>query len=437
MYRINIALLSGVLLFIAPALYAAGVGSIMGGLSTVVPDGPFDASRNPALLPLLIKEHSIGYDAISPVHRSYDASGNLAANITGITIGDTVLSIEDFDIIAVKGALSYASKVGNVGTFGVAIKPQLTTQTPTGEFSITVTNPFSGKLSSQQKIEQIETNNEIYLAYGIRFAQNVTAGIQLSAQKKYECERNLSSTYQNGSFNAGGGKIDESWQYTGMASMGLLYHADWIQTGIILSSGRYGWHRHALSENESNQSDPSESFNVSDSTSFHGRYCEGPSALVGIYAKITPTFAFAVEGGYQIPLEYTNNAISRVENSIEEIDEDIEIKNVYVVGGGISYTISNSLTFAAGLHYVNFHRNSTQANSKEKMNRNFELQQYTITAGVDLLLIDTIHAILFASSDIQNIAMEFSTTSSNSSLTMNLDITNVLYSVGIGIVHHF
>lgn len=76
---------------IAVPLYAAGVGELMGSLTAVVPDGPYDVGRNPALLSLLPKDRAFGYDLSTIAYSTDTYSADLAFAMTGQTVGKTDL----------------------------------------------------------------------------------------------------------------------------------------------------------------------------------------------------------------------------------------------------------------------------------------------------------------------------------------------------------
>ncbi len=222
----------------------------------------------------------------------------------------------------------------------------------------------------------------------------------------------------------------------GSLSAGFLYHTDGLQAGFLLTSGSYGWYRNTLSENEFPK-DESDAFSVDGSTSWKSRYCEGPSAVLGVYFKVSPLIAFAIEGGYQLPLEYTDPIASRADKKIEYIDADKKLKDVYFAGGGLALTFSESLVCALGMQYLHYGLEMTQNNSYTKDKSEMSMQTFRITAGADWKVGESVHAIIYGAVGILKGTMESAQSNPNMNMGIDLKLTNTLYSVGIGVVQYF
>jgi len=441
MKNISMMICAAILVCAALPAFASGTGENMGGLMTVVAEGPYDVGRNPALLPLMRKDHAIGYDVTAQAYSSLSSTGSLGATFTPPTtvLTSSSLDFTDPDTQKIAGALAFATKVTDTITVGIGVLQQLQKDTPGMNMRLTTISP-SSTLSSKSDSETVSSETDLYASAGMRLMGNLTLGIQLDGKSKYSSERESTVAYSSGNLDETGGKINEQRDLQATVALGLLYHTDAMQIGFMVNSGTFNWHRQSYSENKSEKlSDPPNAtgYNVSASTSWEGRYTDGPSLVLGGHYRLTSVMSVGAEAGYLFSRSYDVPAISMADTTLEEIDSEREVERVYFAGGGASFLIADGMTLAFGGRFLNYKLNQAEKNSKKTSDVDMEMKLLRIVLGLDWCVNENMNLVVFGAMDrtVAELGMKMSETD----MTMNLSLENTTtaYSVGFGVTQYF
>ncbi len=266
---------------------------------------------------------------------------------------------------------------------------------------------------------------------------NLSLGIQLDGKRKSNSERESSVGYLDGSLNETGGKINQQNDLQATIALGLLYYTDIFQIGFMLNSGTFNWHRQEYSESKVKQGTPAESYDLSSSTSWDGRYTDGPSLVLGGYYRITPVMAVGAEAGYLFPREYDVPAISMADASLEEIDSEREVERVYFVGGGASFQIAEGMTLAFGGRFLYYKLNQSEVNSEKTSDMEMEMKLLHIVLGLDWRVNENMNLVVFGAMDRTVSELSISSTETAMSMNLSLENTTTAYSVGFGVTQYF
>lgn len=422
-------------------LFASGTGENMGGLMTVVAEGPYDVGRNPALLPLLRKDRAIGYDISTQAYSSFSFTGSIGATYAPpSSFISSSLNYADPDTKKIAGALAFAAKVTDTVTVGIGILQQFQKDTPSTKMTIKADVPPVTTIFSKSDSESLSSETDLYLSAGMRLMGNLTLGIQLDGKSRYSSERESSVSYANGLLDETGSKINEQSDLQATAAFGLLYHTDSFQIGFMVNSGTFNWHRQEYKENKSKKiSDPpnATAFDLNGSTSWEGRYTDGPAVVLGGHFRLTPVMCIGAEAGYQFSRGYEVPAVSVADTTLEEIDSEREVERVYFVGGGASFQIADGMILAFGGRFLYYKFSQAEKNSFQTADTEIEMKLLHIVLGLDWKVNENMNLVVYGAMDrtVAEMAMDMRQTAL--SMNMSLENTSTAYSLGFGVTQYF
>jgi len=268
---------------------------------------------------------------------------------------------------------------------------------------------------------------------------NLTCGIQLDGKSKYSSERESSVAYSDGNLDETGGKINEQRDLQATVALGFLYHTDSMQIGFMMNSGTFNWHRQEYSENKSKKiSDPPASaYNLSSSTSWEGRYTDGPSLVLGGHYRLTPVMAVGAEAGYLFSREYETPVVSRADTALEEIDSEREVERVYFFGGGASFQIADGMTLAFGGRFLYYKLNQAEKNSKQTSDMEMEMKLLHVVLGLDWRVNENMNLVIFGAMDRTVAELSMAMQETDMGMNLSLENTTTSYSVGFGVTQYF
>ncbi|MBP7583525.1 MAG: hypothetical protein KBA61_05805 [Spirochaetes bacterium] len=441
MKNISMMICAAILVCAALPAFASGTGENMGGLMTVVAEGPYDVGRNPALLPLMRKDRAIGFDISAQAYSTFSSTGSLGATFTPpptVDLTSSSLEYGDPNTQKIAGAIAFAIKVTDAITVGIGILQQLQKDMPGMNMRLTTNLPST--LSSSSDSESLSSETDLFASAGMRLMGNLNLGIQLDGKSKYSSERESSVAYSGGNLDETGSKINELRDIQATVALGLLYHTDAMQIGFMVNSGTFNWHRQSYSENKSEKlSDPPNAtgYNVSASTSWEGRYTDGPSLVLGGHYRLTQVMSVGAEAGYLFSRSYDVPAISMADTTLEEIDSEREVERVYFAGGGASFLIADGMTLAFGGRFLNYKLNQAEKNSKKTSDVEMEMKLLRIVLGLDWKVNENMNLVVFGAMDRTVAELGMSSAETAMSMNLSLENTTTAYSVGFGVTQYF
>ena len=169
MKNISMMICAAILVCAALPAFASGTGENMGGLMTVVAEGPYDVGRNPALLPLMRKDRAIGIDVTAQAYSSFSSTGSLGATFTPpptVDLTSSSLEYGDPDTQKIAGAIAFATKVSDAITLGIGILQQLQKDTPDLSMKLTTSTPSSLMSLTGIKIPRLKSKTLVCLRDG-------------------------------------------------------------------------------------------------------------------------------------------------------------------------------------------------------------------------------------------------------------------------------
>lgn len=332
------------ILALAP-VFAIGRGLSMGGIGSVVSDGPFDAARNPALLTLQTDEHALG------VYAKY-----LAYNRTQVAFDAYIVGFSpEVDTIKLDKSgmallVAYAHRLGNA-VIGVAITDDeegqfFSSETKTGiEAKIPTLGTFN--ISGEEKAEGY--NPVLSTSVGFNLSKTSSLGFQLAL--KYG-KRDISSdelTKLNGIDVERMEKEQKLETYSLAAGVGYLFRSGNSQLGFGFDVGQFTWrdqeyeYRFRDLDWTSEMTPDDNSIAGSDSYWSGPKYTKGMGFIAGGYQRLSSLLAIALEGEFRIGSSYKITSLDLYSNT----DTDYEYHEI--VKSRTSVTSRNSVFLKGGI----------------------------------------------------------------------------------------
>ncbi len=348
--------------------YAIGQAASMGNLQTVVPSGPFDASRNPALLTAQILTNSTGLfvsyaghfakenSAESGSHKEYASSTN--NDIKGnIEIEDP--EIKGFNVNLANLTKSKSSAIGfafvNNGNDQYSFEERKISHFNSG----TINDPaVAYEQRSNEKSKKTELNPAFIASMGFNISNKSSIGFQILAKysgstekKEYYENRTLPSTYEKNE------KITKEINvFSGELGFGYFFKGDGSEIGLLIKSGDFSWIKKTLSA-DTNRISTSENLKTDESITLNGKYTSGPSIAVGSYKRFSSFFAIALEGTFTMENSFTDRELDLDDKQSGPTSVKIKKttrtnKQSVLFNGGMEFNLTKNLSFHLGMGYL-------------------------------------------------------------------------------------
>ena len=374
--------------------FAQFKGSSMGMLTSIVSDGSYDTSRNPALLVLQPAEPTcsllLRYRTLDDYKYSID---NAPADIELGEPSTTVMS----------GNASCSFKAGG-GRLGFAVGDAGKDLYSMSKQDTSFSNPVAPGVIQDESAKTTEMNPVLTSALGWQLTNESSVGIQLFtgySQKVIDSTREL---VVSGLVSE---KIDteRTIQDIGAAlGIGYLHHSRDYQVGVLLRSGPVILQREQMEMKYSDIRDPSsvppgigmDGFNNSTdstrSTPLRFMYAEGMSITAGGYKRLSQSLAFGLESAYTIGNSHTDEDLVLVDDpgmdyyDLQKITLSMHSKDTIALRGGVDITLAPPLSLTGGGGYE-YRRLSSGSDDDDSHSRSKStLNLYYATLGIHYLL---------------------------------------------------
>ena len=219
------------------SLFALGRGIAMGGMTSVVSDGPFDAAKNPALLTVMKDEHSFG---ISGKYLAYTRTLiTFDAQLSGV---DPEVDIAKQDRSTMSTLLAYSVRIGKpVIGFAIVDEDNGHFYSSSSETEITAILPGPSTYNTISK-EETEGNQPVFItSIGYRVSESSSVGLQLSL--KYH-GKNIKSKERTSKDSVDMAFVEKDITvrtYSYSAAAGYLYRDRDTQLGFVFKMGQFSW----------------------------------------------------------------------------------------------------------------------------------------------------------------------------------------------------
>jgi opacity protein-like surface antigen len=395
--------------------FALGKAASMGNLQTVVPSGPFDTARNPALLATQTQANSTGLFCSYITHFQGDYTENTNQNLYEPGSPDFDSSIQsnnnkkDPEIKGMSGRISNSLKSGN-SVLGFAFTDngndqflETKNESTIERYGIDNVNNIMIYSKGNEISKTTEINPAFISSLGSNISNTSFVGFQviigysnIKEEKKSFVENTKLSPIPLPPFTIGESfeeKQDkETKKITSEVGIGYLYRDNNQQIGLLLRTGELSWIEKKLSVHRENYIPVNPPENASSSLKMSGKYTSGPSVVVGAYKRINSGFAFAFESGIEIKNSYVDRDLEyRADtNTVQEEKSSTTVNNIYSFKAGIEMNLSDQLTLTLGIGYLtglfeNQQRKENGTYSKE-FNAEMDIKYGISTFGIQYIL---------------------------------------------------
>jgi hypothetical protein len=368
--------------------FALGQAASMGNLQTVVPSGPFDTARNPALLAAQTSTNSTGlfYSYIMHFPKEESAYGHRYDGTTSTDYNNNI-KLEEPEIKGMSVNLANSTKFGN-STIGFAITNNGDDQYSVEERGMSsIVSGGSLFSTSNEKSKKTMVNPAVITSVGFNISKTSSIGFQLLA--KYSSTIEKKEYYENQTTPTIYIKSErikkEDNKLSGELGFGYFFNADNSEIGFQIRTGDFSWIKKSISV-DSNRISAGTSSSADESINLNGKHTSGPSITAGGYKRLSSFFALGLESRFTIQNSFTNKELDIDDDQTNPIKVKIK-KNTQITehsimfNGGIEFNLSKSLSFNTGLGYskVTTESNEGEMNSSSRQGNNI---QYTfLTAG--------------------------------------------------------
>ncbi len=377
------------LLLLIPGQAGAQIkGSSMGGLNAVVSDGPFDASRNPALLFFQKETGTVGAFVR---YRAYDDTDITFRNAPG-QVDESI----DTTLVG-GGGIAYSSRLGSTVlgfSFGDAGGDFYNSSTSKSSLLLS-----SGTVIQRDDMDNREINPTLALSLALAVSDHSSIGFQI-----------LTGYSQNDSFTSRDIfyisslseklKIDHttrSIEFT--AGFGYLYATPDSQVGLLIRSGTGMLQQQQMDLRYTDIADGAtdglgsgslitdNSFKRTRLTPFQWIYPNGMNITLGGYKRLSPLLAFALESVYVISNSYSSedfklqDDIANDSYTVKNITSNTTTSDSMTFKGGVEVNLSQSLLVTAGLGYGYFRSVSGSKDESTSTTTRSEYDLYYATLG--------------------------------------------------------
>lgn len=430
-----------VLFSLSGSLLALGRGMAMGGMTSVVSDGPFDAVKNPALLSLQADNDALGIVLKYQNYLESDISTEIY--FAGV---DADVDSEKLEDKSLGCFLAYSIKLGKpVIAFAVTDSGDGQYYLREGKTTFTV---ISGIDQYKSKIvENVEEYNPVFhSSIGFNISDKSSIGFSISVRysrkEDVETKRNF--------FNASETALVDQKSTTNILSYtvgtGYLYREEGTQIGLLFYIGEFSWRKQELSYSFQDRDFPlpdpvDESSRDSDSYSSSGKYTEGMRFVAGGYHRLNTFLAIALEGEFRIGNSFSQTELTLYEDESNDVYKIVEErnrvtnKNTVFLKGGAEINPISSISLMFGFAYTDIMGRIGGGDGDGFLSNRYDL--FLFTGGVNYqynknlsLFFGTLFIYIDAESD-----MVFDDVSGMVSLNSEEKGMNVL--LGAGMVYSF
>jgi hypothetical protein len=410
-----------IIFFFLPAanLFALGQATSMGNLQTVVPSGPFDATRNPALIATQTSENSTGL-FVNYVSHYAKASSAEAGNHQDWYLTSTgalqtsnssknEIKIEDPDITAYNINIANSTKLKN-STIGFAFVNNGNDQYSIEEREIS--SITSGTINyptvtlyqeSNEKSKKTELNPALIVSLGFNISNTSSVGFQILAKysnstekKEYYENRTAPSIYEKNE------RITKEINaISGELGFGYFSRGDNSEIGLLIRSGDFSWIKKSLSANTNRLMPILENYRTEESITLNGKHTSGPSVEAGGYKRLSSFFALALESKFTMQNSFTNRELELADKQSGPTSVKIKkstntTKNSVLFNGGMQFNLSNNLSFNTGAGYLKVYFGDNGEDNNGSHREENSINYGLLTVGFDYILSKNVEIALIA-----------------------------------------
>ncbi|TAL32442.1 MAG: hypothetical protein EPN93_15910 [Spirochaetes bacterium] len=345
-----------IFLAFAGALPAQIKGTSMGGITTVVSDGAFDAARNPALLVTQKSPHSFGAYA---KYRPYFYSD--------FSLGENTQSIERSDPETLTfGAITAYSYSSGSTIMGFAIGEAGGDLYNASKVEQKIFTP-SGELRSTE--DEVELNPSLVFSLAFPVGDSSSIGFQVGTAYNIKTTDTVEKFFFNGPPITHTQTLTKEKSATAIsvgAGFGYLFSTPDSQAGILIRTGNAELYYETMDLTFEDLDDTISGmgqagllkYSKSVTSKKRMRYSDPASIAVGGYKRFTPLFACAFESVYTLENAYPSKALDDQESTSDTDIVEIQLKKTYTkmqskidVKGGVELNVMQQLAFTLGVGY--------------------------------------------------------------------------------------
>ncbi len=382
------------------SVIAQGLSSSMGGITTVVNDGPMDAIRNPALLVREKKTAGIGLSLMYRPYVSQSLSADMDVQSPWLSFEDKELSFVDPELFMALGGCAAYYKTDR---HSVAFSFSQSRESESGGSLIrydvspafTTIRFFSDKESTTWK-------SEGFVSYGFRVGDGFSVGIMFQLQRKVEKSGETIKSYFDTTYVTFENRGRTSFIHSSTVKAGALYVAGRFQAGLIASAGEYSFMLTDYRDIKIDYSG-SDSYYISDTTSLTRAYSAGPGGLAGISYDLTGAITIAAEAGGVFPVTYSRSMLSPSTAGYFKFEEETENCGGFFFAAGMKYTVDHSLALAWGAHGMFFSFKTNGETNTSKDVSNMSISYFSFRFGIEKRIVTNGYIALFTAAECTSI----------------------------------
>ncbi len=416
-------------------IFAQGMASAMGEMTTVVLDGPFDVSRNPALLAQEERTGALGFAFIYQPYDSYRSSADANFATPLFTTIDNDFLVFDPDTLLLIGGAAFYVRSGSVA-FGMSASHSYNNEEAENLLRLTISaGPTTSRMYSESREQKRETQSNMDFAYLV--APGLSLGAQFQFKYGTSSKVEESSSYIGAVLDSEEETREDAKTYTSTLNLGALYRTSFLQAGAVVTAGDYTLKRTSYSEIEY-KPPPTVAHDISDVTSLEGVYNGAPGMVLGCLSSLAGNFDVAAEAGFKIPMEYRENGLAPSGTGYEDTDITTKNRFMYLVSVGAQYRVDAGLKLACGglMRAFSFESESVSPSTVSEQEVDYRL--YSFRMGLEKKVFDSGYIVLFTALDYGTFSMSMRSTEA-SALSMEFDINRSVFSINAGIsyIHFF
>lgn len=418
-------------------LFAQGIASAMGEISTVGFDGPFDVVRNPALL---AQEERTGGFGLTLIYQPYDAyrtTPDAEFKSSFFTMLDREFVIFDPDTLLLIGGAAFYFRTDRFA-FGISMSQSYDDEESESLLRLTLSfGPTTSRTFNNTSKREMETQSNMSCSYLV--VPGLSLGFQYQFKYKTSSSKESSKLYTGSILDSTEKKEEDTRTYTSTVNIGVLYRTSSLQLGAIVTAGDYTLKRSSYADVKYNPP-PTIDYDISDVTSLEGTYNGAPGMVLGCLYSLTPSFAIAAEAGFRIPLKYDESDLSP--STTGYVDTDVTTKNHfgYLFSMGVQYRVDANLMLACGLLARIFSVESVSESTSGRGEQEIDYRLYSLRLGLEKKVFDNGYIVLFSAVDYGMFSIVSSENQSgpgNLTIKFNLSQKVMSLNAGISYIHYF
>ena len=422
-----------ILIVILPSspLEAMGLTQAMGGLLSVIPDGPFDAERNPALLSQQDKIAGAGIRMTYQLKEYEKSDINFSITSPIIIVTNSDFLFYDPDIFFLQGEAALYHRRENL-SWALMVSQSRNTRDEYSIMSITaLPGPVNNKGYTEKETLERKSRGSGVIAYTL--LPGLSIGAQIQVKYDYERESEITKNYEATILTSRKWKEARKDSCDLSFVSGLYYVSGVNQIGLILSSGDYSFQKKRYSERNSDLTTPANNYDIEASIGWEGQFTGGTAALIGGGIALTGRIIIAGEAGLLFPFKYAEPVL--MVDGPDYIETDVENKAGigYIFSSGIKIDATDGVAFACG---VLFRRLSIESESGASSSE-YSINQFGFRGGIERRISYGGYVALIVSIEY----LIFDASMSDQATTMNFDFqvdrSILLMTAGISYIHLF